>query len=128
MEKKEFDAFVVALDDGKKARVTSSEFETCPEGESMEVEETFPAKVTLIKDRNGNLAYRIQPYDKTGNCRYHYVLNTKYGCLKTTKRDYLISFRFPRKAGILAATRHLISDSARLAILMTNLYFNHNER
>lgn len=126
--KKEFNAYVVALDNGKKARVTSSEFLTGPEGESIMSEETFPAKITLTKDRNGNLAYKIQSYDKTGKCRYRYMLNTKYGCLKTTKKEFLISFRFSRKDGILAATRHLISDTARLSILMCNEFFNHNER
>lgn len=128
MKQKRFNAYVVALDNGKKARVTSSEFLTDPEGESIKSEETFPAKVTLTKDRNGNLAYKIRPYDRTGKCRYRYLLNTKYGCLKTTKREFLISFRFPRKDGILAATRHLISDTARLSILMCNEFFNHNEQ
>lgn len=128
MKQKRFNAYVVALDDGKKARVTSSEFLTGPEGESIKSEETFSAKVTLTKDCGENLSYKIRPYERTGKCRYRYLLNTKYGCLKTTQKEYLVSFRFPRKDGILAATRHLISDTARLSILMTNEFYHHDEK
>lgn len=128
MRKITLKTIVVKLEGDKTAKVFSSKFVTNPTGESIETEETFSARVTLTKDRYGNLTYKIQPYGKTGKCRYVYLLNTEYGCLKTTQKDYLVSFRFSRKDGILAATRHLISDAARLAILMTNEFYHHNEQ
>ena len=85
---------------------------------------SFRAKVTLNDD--GTTV--IEPYRKSGSARYEYLADVKYGFLRRTKKDYIVVFRFPRKAGILAAARHLISATSRLSILMCNLFFNHGER
>lgn len=85
---------------------------------------SFRAKVTIGDD--GNVV--VEPTRKTGTHRYQFMLHIEHGHLKRTLKDYIIVFRFPRAKGILAAARHLICDTARLAILMTNLFFNHNEQ
>jgi len=85
---------------------------------------TYCAKVT----ENDNGRTVIEPYRKTGSPRYEYLTSVKYGTLRRTKKDYIVIFRFPRKAGILAATRHLISACSRLAVLMCNEHFNHFEK
>ena len=87
-------------------------------------EKSYRAKVRQFDD--GTTV--VEPYRKTGSPRYEYLLNVKYGFLRRTKKDYIVIFRFPRKAGILAAARHLISACSRLAILMSNEFFNHNEQ
>jgi len=83
-------------------------------------------KVKLTEFENGS--FLIEPYASSSSCRYGYLLNTENAELRTTQRDYICLFRFPRKNGILAAARSLISESAHLVILMTNLYYNHNEK
>ena len=86
--------------------------------------ETYRAKVTRLD----NGATVIEPYRETGSRKYQYMLQTKYTQLRRTKKDYIVVFRFPRVGGIIAAIRQLISETAHMAILMTNEYFNHNEQ
>lgn len=83
-------------------------------------------KVKLTEFEDGS--FLIEPYASGSSCRYGYLLQTENAELRTTQRDYICLFRFPRKNGILAAARNLICETSRLAILMTNLYFNHNEK
>ena len=85
---------------------------------------TYRAKVTRL---DGG-ATVIEPIRNTGSHRYEYMLQTKHTQLRSTKKDFIIVFRFPRVGGIIAAIRQLISETAHMAILMTNEYFNHNER
>jgi len=85
---------------------------------------TYRAKVT----ENDNGRTVIEPYRETGSARYEYLMSVKYGFLRRTKKDYIVIFKFPCKAGILAAARHLISACSRLAILMCNEYYNHFEK
>ena len=84
---------------------------------------TYRAKVTRLDSG----ATVIEPYNESGTSRYEYMLQTEYTQLRRTKKDYLVVFRFPRVRGIIAATRHLISECAHMAILMSNEYFNHFE-
>lgn len=86
--------------------------------------ESYRAKVTRLD----NGATVIEPYRETGSRKYQYMLQTKYTQLRRTKKDYIVVFRFPRVGGIIAAIRQLISETAHMAILMTNEYFNHNEQ
>lgn len=86
--------------------------------------ETFRAKVT----RYDSGTTVVEPYQETGSARYDYLLSTQYSQLRRTRSHYIAVFRFPRVEGILAATRNLINEAARLAILMTNEYFNHGEK
>lgn len=86
--------------------------------------ESYRAKVTRLD----NGATVIEPYRETGSRKYQYMLQTKYTQLRRTKKDYIVVFRFPRVGGIIAAIRQLISETAHMAILMTNEYFNHNEK
>ena len=83
-------------------------------------------KVKLTEFENGSIL--IEPYASGSSCRYGYLLHTENAELRTTQQDYICLFRFPRKNGILAAARNLVSECGRLAILMTNLYYHHNEK
>lgn len=85
---------------------------------------TYRAKVTRLD----NGATVIEPYRESGSSRYEHMLQTEFMQLRRTKKDYIVVFRFPRVGGIIAAIRQLISETAHMAILMTNEYFNHNER
>lgn len=85
---------------------------------------TYRAKVTELD----NGATVIEPYRESGSSRYEHMLQTEFMQLRRTKKDYIVVFRFPRVGGIIAAIRQLISETAHMAILMTNEYFNHNER
>lgn len=80
-------------------------------------------KVKITEFENGTLI--IEPYRTTGSPRYDYMLQTEYAQLRRTKKDYIVVFRFPRERGIIAATRLLISECARISVLMYNEYFNH---
>lgn len=86
--------------------------------------ETYRAKVTRL----GTGATVIEPYRKSGSPRYEHMLSTEYAQLRRTKKDYIVVFRFPRVRGIIAATRQLISECARISLLMYNEYFRHNEQ
>ena len=83
-------------------------------------------KVKLTEFENGS--FLIEPSQSDSSSRYGYLLQTENAELRTTQRDFICLFRFPRKNGILAAARNLISECAHLAILMTNEYFNHGEK
>ena len=86
--------------------------------------ETYRAKVTRLDSG----ATVIEPYRETGSRKYQYMLQTKYTQLRRTKKDYIVVFRFPRVRGIIAATQHLISECARMTLLMYNEHFNHCEQ
>lgn len=86
--------------------------------------QTYRAKVTELDSG----ATVIEPYRETGSVRYEHMLQTEYMQLRRTKKDYIVVFRFPRVGGIIAATRQLISETAHMAILMSNEYFNHFEQ
>ena len=87
-------------------------------------QKTFRAKVTRLD--SGTMV--VEPYHKTGSRRYDYMLQTEYTQLRRTKKDYIVVFRFPRERGIIAATRQLISECARISILMYNEYFYHHAK
>ena len=84
---------------------------------------TYRAKVTRLDSG----ATVIEPYRETGSRKYQYMLQ-KDTQLRRTKKDYLVVFRFPRVRGIIAATRQLINECARISLLMYNLYLRHNEQ
>lgn len=86
--------------------------------------QSFRAKVTRLD--GGTMV--VEPYHETGSPRYEYMLQTEYTQLRRTKKDYIVVFRFPRERGIIAATRQLISECARISVLMYNEYFRHNEQ
>ena len=86
--------------------------------------QSFRAKVTRLD--GGTMV--VEPYHKTGSKRYDYMLQTEYAQLRRTKKDYIVVFRFPRERGIIAATRQLISECARISVLMYNEYFRHFEK
>ena len=85
---------------------------------------SFRAKVTRFD--GGTMV--VEPYHETGSHRYEYILSTEYAQLRRTTKDYIVVFRFPRAKGILAAAQHLISETARLSVLLCNEYYNHFER
>lgn len=84
--------------------------------------ETYRAKVTRLD--SGTMV--VEPYHKTGTNRYEYMLQTENTQLRRTKKDYIVVFRFPRERGIIAATRQLLNECARISVLMYNEYFYHN--
>ena len=90
----------------------------------MGIKDSYRAKITKLND--GTTV--VEPYRETGSPRYEYLASVEYGTLRRTKKDYYVIFKFSRKAGILAAARHLISACSRLAILMCNEYYHHNEK
>ena len=81
-------------------------------------------KANVTEYDNGKIV--IGPYCVTGTHRYEPLLDTEYGSVTTTKQHFRVLLMFPRKAGILAAVRHLISEAARIATLMTNLSCKHD--
>lgn len=82
---------------------------------------SFRAKVTRFD--GGTMV--VEPYHETGSKRYEYILSTEHAQLRSTMKDYIVVFRFPRAKGILAAARHLICETARMSLLMYNEYYNH---
>lgn len=86
--------------------------------------QTYRAKVTRLD--SGTTV--IEPYRKTGSAKYEHLLQTEFTQLRRTKKDYIVVFRFPRVKGIIAATRQLISECARISLLMYNLYLRHNAK
>lgn len=86
--------------------------------------QTYRAKVTRLDSG----ATVIEPYRKTGSAKYEHLLQTEFTQLRRTKKDYIVVFRFPRMKGIIAATRQLINECARISLLMYNLDLRHNEK
>ena len=86
--------------------------------------QSFSAKVTRLD--GGTMV--VEPYHKTGSKRYDYMLQTECTQLRRTKKDYIVVFRSPRERGIIAATRLLISECARISVLMYNEYFHHHAK
>ena len=80
----------------------------------------------VIQYDNGKMV--VEPYQKTGLHRYEYMAEYEGMTLSCTKKDYRIVFRFPRKAGLIAAARHLISVTAHMSLVMFNLDLRHNEK
>ena len=68
----------------------------------------------------------IEPYRTTGKHRYEPLLDTEFGAVSTTKQHYRVLLMFPRKAGLIAAARHLICECSRIATLLINLDIKHN--
>ncbi len=85
---------------------------------------SYRAKVTRL---DGGTTI-IEPIRKSGLPRYEHMLQTEFMQLRRTKKDYIVVFRFPRVRGIIAATQHLISECARMTLLMYNEHFNHCEQ
>ena len=125
MKKNNFNAHVVVLDGDKYAQVTSSEFFRGTDDECIDSEVTYNAKVTLTRDDCGNRSYLIQPHAKTGTHRYEPLFDLEHGSVTTTKQDIRVVLKFPRRAGFMAAARHLISESTRIASFFMNHSINH---
>ena len=81
-------------------------------------------KIYLMKFDNGKMV--IEPYNATGNHRYEPLLDSEFGTVTTTKQHYRVLLMFPRKAGLIAAARHLHSEASRIAVSMINLDIKHN--
>lgn len=81
-------------------------------------------KIYLMKFDNGKMV--IEPYRATGNHRYEPLLDAEFGTVTTTKQHYRVLLMFPRKAGLIAAARHLLSEASRIAVSMINLDIKHN--
>lgn len=78
----------------------------------------------MIEFYDGTLI--IEPCRATGTHRYEPLLDTEFGTVTTTKRHYRVLLMFPRKAGLIAAVRHLICECSRIATLLLNLDVKHN--
>lgn len=81
-------------------------------------------KVCLTTFESGRMV--IEPYNATGNHRYEPLLDSEFGTVTTTKQHYRVLLMFPRKAGLIAAARHLLSEASRIAVSMINLDIKHN--
>ena len=125
MKTKQFGASVVVLDSDKRVSVTSTEFNPGPEGEAIESEVSYNAKVILTRDDCGNPAYLILPHAKTGTHRYEPLHDTEYGTVTTTKQDIRVLLKFPRRAGFIAAARHLIAEASRIATFLLDFSIKH---
>ena len=68
----------------------------------------------------------IEPYRTTGKHRYEPLLDTEFGAVSTTKQHYRVLLMFPRKAGIIAAARHLLSEASRIAVNFMFLDLKHD--
>ena len=81
-------------------------------------------KMQVTEFSDGTLI--IEPCRTTGNHRYEPLLDTEFGAVTTTKQHYRVLLMFPRKAGLIAAARHLICEASRIATLLLNLDLKHN--
>ncbi len=75
------------------------------------------AKLTWFDDG----AIVIEPYRKSGTRRYEQIFETDYGTVSTTKQDYRVVLKFPRKSGIIAAAYHLICEASRISSRLIQL-------
>lgn len=113
----------------KQVKTTKSRYplrgiqNTSPQG-GREGADMIKRKASVTEYDNGKIV--IDPYLTTGIHRYEPLIDTEYGSVTTTKQHFRVLLMFPRKAGILAAVRHLISETSRIATLMTNLSCKHN--
>lgn len=73
----------------------------------------------------GGATVSSRPSCETGQ-RYEHLLQTEWIELRATRSQFVVVARFPRKDGIIAAARHLISACANLALLMFSLNYNHH--
>ena len=80
----------------------------------------------VIQYDNGKMV--VVPCKQTGLHRYEFLAEYEGITLSRTKKDYRIVFMFPRKAGLIAAARHLIRVTAHMSLLMFNLDLRHNEK
>jgi len=81
-------------------------------------------KGTITRFDDGTHVF--EPYRSSGNRRYEPLLETEFGSLSTTRQQFRIVFRFPRKGGLIAAANHLIAEAARIATLMVSMDVKHN--
>ena len=81
-------------------------------------------KVCMMTFDNGKML--IEPYRATGKHRYEPLFDTEFGSVTTTQQHYRVLLMFPRKAGLIAAARHLICECSRIATLLINLDVKHN--
>lgn len=81
-------------------------------------------KANVTEYDNGKIV--IDPYCTTGSHRYEPLIETEYGSVTTTKTHFRVLLMFPRKAGILTAIQRLISETSRIATIMSNLSCKHN--
>ena len=81
-------------------------------------------KVCMLTFDNGKML--IEPYNATGKHRYEPLLDAEFGAVTTTKQHYRVLLMFPRKAGLIAAARHLLSEASRIAVSLINLDIKHN--
>lgn len=83
-------------------------------------------KAKLIQYDNGKIV--VEPYAQTETSRYTPLLELEYGTLTTTKSHYRLLLMFPRKEGIMAAVKHLMTDVTRAGNFLTNLFINGGTR
>lgn len=79
-------------------------------------------KAKLTVHDNGKII--VEPYAHTDSSRYTPLLELEYGSLTTTQTHYRLLLRFPRKEGIMAAVKHLMTDVTRAGNFLTNLFIN----
>lgn len=120
-----FEASVVVLDSDKSVSVTSTDFYPGNEGEAVDSEVSYNARVILTRDACGNLAYLIHPHAKTGTHRYEPLHETEYGSVTTTKQDIRVLLKFPRRAGFMVVARHLIAETSRIAAFLIDFSIKH---
>lgn len=79
-------------------------------------------KAKLTVHDNGKII--VEPYAHTDASRYTPLLELEYGSLSTTQTHYRLLLMFPRKEGIMAAVKHLMTDVTRAGNFLTNLFIN----
>lgn len=79
-------------------------------------------KAKLTVHDNGKII--VEPYAHTDSARYTPLLELEYGSLTTTQTHYRLLLMFPRKEGIMAAVKHLMTDVTRAGNFLTNLFIN----
>ena len=77
-------------------------------------------KAKLTQYDNGKIV--VEPYAHTESPRYTPLLELEYGTLSTTQQHYRVLLMFPRKEGIMAAVRHLLSEATRVGNFLTKLF------
>lgn len=79
-------------------------------------------KARFIQYDNGKIV--VEPYGHTEHSRYTPLMELEYGSLTTTQSHYRVLLKFPRKDGVMACVKHLLSDVARIGNFLTEHYIN----